>query len=104
MATYREPGKFIEVEPGVDLYVEEKGSGTPIIFIPGWTFTTELFDHQMAHFAQNYRAITMIRAVMGVLASRWKAITSPHTAQTSSSSWRHWMPKTRYWWAGHSAR
>ncbi len=57
MATYRDPGKFVEVEPGVDLYVEEKGSGMPLIFIPGWTFTTELFDHQVSHFAENYRVI-----------------------------------------------
>ncbi|GAB4518300.1 MAG: hypothetical protein OHK0046_25870 [Anaerolineae bacterium] len=55
---YRKLGNYVEVEPGIDLYVEEVGSGTPLIFIPGWTFTTELFDHQIAHFADRYRVIT----------------------------------------------
>lgn len=57
MSTYREPGKTIEVDPGVELYYEEKGEGDPIIFIPGWTFTTEVFDNQLEYFSKNYRAI-----------------------------------------------
>lgn len=53
-----QPGTYVEVAPGVELYVEERGSGMPVVFIPGWTFTTELFEKQMAHFSKKYRAIT----------------------------------------------
>lgn len=59
MSTYRQPGKYIEVEPGVEIYYEDKGEGTPIVFVPGWTFTGEVFDHQVAHFANTHRVITM---------------------------------------------
>ena len=34
---------YVEVSPGVDLYVEETGAGRPLVFIPGWTGTTESF-------------------------------------------------------------
>lgn len=49
---------YFEVEPGVALYYEMAGSGTPIVFVPGWTFTTEVFDAQMAYFSQDHWAIT----------------------------------------------
>jgi non-heme chloroperoxidase len=55
----QQPGKYLEVEPGVEIYYEDCGSGTPIIFIPGWTFTTEFFANQMAHFSKNNRVITI---------------------------------------------
>jgi pimeloyl-ACP methyl ester carboxylesterase len=51
-------GKFVTIEPGVELFVQERGSGTPLILIPGWTFTAELFTHQLDHFADSYRVIT----------------------------------------------
>lgn len=51
-------GSYLEVEPGVDIYYESTGSGEPLIFIPGWTFTTEVFDKQVAHFAKSYRVIS----------------------------------------------
>jgi non-heme chloroperoxidase len=59
MNIYRQPGKFIEVEAGVELYYEEKGEGQPIIFIPGWTFTSELFVNQLDYFSKGYRAIAI---------------------------------------------
>ena len=51
-------GSFFEVEPGVELYYESTGDGDPLIFIPGWTFTTEVFDHQVAHFAKSHRVVS----------------------------------------------
>lgn len=59
MNNYRRPGSYLEVEPGVEIYYEESGTGTPLVFVPGWTFTTELFDHQVAHFSQSHRVIVM---------------------------------------------
>jgi non-heme chloroperoxidase len=52
-------GTYVEVAPGVELYYESRGSGRPIIFIPGWTFTTEMFSRQLDHFSQNYQAIAI---------------------------------------------
>jgi non-heme chloroperoxidase len=52
-------GTYLEVAPGVELYYEEHGSGSPIVFVPGWTFTTEVFEHQVTHFAKTHRVIVV---------------------------------------------
>ena len=51
-------GGYFEVEPGVDLYYEDRGQGTPIVFVPGWTFTTDVFQHQYEDFAATHRVIS----------------------------------------------
>ncbi len=53
------PGKYIEVEPGVRIHYEDRGEGDPIVFIPGWTFTTEVYRNQMDYFSQTHRAIAI---------------------------------------------
>lgn len=53
------PGKYLEVAPGVELYYEEHGAGSPLVFVPGWTFTTEVFERQVAHFAAAHRVIVV---------------------------------------------
>ena len=50
-------GGFVRISDDVELYCEEAGAGTPLLFIPGWTFTTSVFAHQLAHFAARYRVI-----------------------------------------------
>ena len=50
--------RYVEVAPGVELYVEETGTGRPLVFIPGWTMTTEVFARQVPHFAERYRVVT----------------------------------------------
>ena len=52
-------GKYIEVGPGVELYVEDMGSGDPIVFIPGFTFTSEVFCKQMEHFSKTNRVVVI---------------------------------------------
>ena len=52
-------GKYIEVDPGVEVFVQDVGSGDPIVFIPGWTFTTEVFSKQVAHFSKTRRVIVI---------------------------------------------
>ncbi len=59
MTTYRNPGVYVEVEPGVELYYEEYGQGKPLVFVPGWTFTGEVFDHQVEHFSSTHRVILL---------------------------------------------
>ncbi|WP_249312870.1 alpha/beta fold hydrolase [Lederbergia citrea] len=52
-------GKYIEVGPGVEIFVQDIGEGEPIVFIPGWTFTTEVFSKQLAHFSKTNRVIVI---------------------------------------------
>lgn len=52
-------GKYIEVDHGVELFVQDVGSGEPIVFIPGWTFTTEVFSKQVEHFSKTNRVIVI---------------------------------------------
>jgi non-heme chloroperoxidase len=52
-------GKYIEVDSGVDLFVQDVGSGDPIVFIPGFTFTTEVFSKQVEHFSKTNRVIVI---------------------------------------------
>ncbi len=51
-------GSYFEVEPGVELYYEDRGEGPPLVFVPGWTFTTEVFSHQFAHFSKTHRVVS----------------------------------------------
>lgn len=52
-------GKYIEVGPGVELFVQDVGSGSPLVLIPGWTFTTEVFSEQVEHFSKTHRVIAI---------------------------------------------
>ncbi len=56
--TTRRIGDYVEVAPGVDLYYEDEGEGDALVLIPGWTFTTRVFDHQFAAFAGSHRVIS----------------------------------------------
>ncbi|MFE8698664.1 alpha/beta fold hydrolase [Cytobacillus sp. FJAT-53684] len=52
-------GSYIEVDSGVELFVQEAGSGEPIVFIPGFTFTTEVFEKQVEFFSKTNRVIVV---------------------------------------------
>lgn len=43
-------GKYIKINSGVELFVQDEGKGEPIVFIPGFTFTTEVFSKQVEFF------------------------------------------------------
>lgn len=51
-------GQYVRVSPDLEIYYEEAGTGTPMVFIPGWTMTTEVFSKQLGYFARRYRTIT----------------------------------------------
>lgn len=51
-------GAYFEIEPGVEIYYEISGKGAPLIFVPGWTFTTEVFDHQASYFSSSYQVVS----------------------------------------------
>lgn len=48
---------YIEVDPGIELFVQDIGTGDPIVLIPGFTFTTEVFTEQIRHFSKTHRTI-----------------------------------------------
>lgn len=55
----RGQGQIIEIgNDSIALYVEDTGRGKPIIFIPGWTMTTEFFSKQRDYFGSKFRYIS----------------------------------------------
>lgn len=52
-------GSYIEVDPGVELFIQDVGKGDPILFIPGFTFTTEVFTKQVDYFSKTHRVIVI---------------------------------------------
>lgn len=52
-------GKFVEVSPGVELHYWDVGTGTPLLFVTGWTFTADMFVHQLSDLSRDYRVIAI---------------------------------------------
>jgi non-heme chloroperoxidase len=50
--------EMISLPTGVTLRVVSRGSGRPIVFVPGWTCTADFFTHQFAGLADEYRVIS----------------------------------------------
>ncbi len=52
-------GRFVEVSPGVELHYWDVGQGPPLLFVTGWTFTADVFIHQLAEFSKDHRVIAL---------------------------------------------
>lgn len=50
--------EMVSVSTGVTLRVISRGSGRPIVFVPGWTCTADFFAHQFAGLADEYRVLS----------------------------------------------
>ena len=50
---------YVEVAPGVEMFYQEKGSGQVLLFIPGWTFASEIFVKQFEGLSGSYRVIAI---------------------------------------------
>lgn len=49
---------YINVEPGVDVFVQDWGSGKPIVFISGWPFDHRCYEYQFNQLPKHgYRCI-----------------------------------------------
>lgn len=59
MSKDRIESKYCTVAPGVELHYLEKGEGKPLVFIPGLTFSGEIFKAQLEYFSKNYRVIAI---------------------------------------------
>lgn len=51
--------KFVEVEDGVRMAYEDRGSGRPIVFVHGWGGSGDVWDYQVLDLADRYRVITV---------------------------------------------
>jgi pimeloyl-ACP methyl ester carboxylesterase len=49
----------IEVEPGIHLAYQDRGTGRPIVFVHGWAGSGDCWDYQVLDLASNYRCITV---------------------------------------------
>ncbi|MDC6366849.1 MULTISPECIES: alpha/beta fold hydrolase [Flavobacteriaceae] len=52
-------GKYLTI--GIDsikIYIEDAGKGKPIVFIPGWTMTSQFFSKQKDYFKKDHRYIS----------------------------------------------
>ncbi|MFT4413932.1 alpha/beta fold hydrolase [Fredinandcohnia humi] len=52
-------GRYIEVDPGIELFIQDIGTGDPLVFMPGFTFTTEVFSEQAEYFSKKNRVIVI---------------------------------------------
>ncbi|GAB1542265.1 alpha/beta hydrolase [Scytonema sp. NUACC21] len=49
---------YVEVEPGVKVFVNDWGTGTPIVFIHGWPLNHQMFEYQFTQLLKHgYRCI-----------------------------------------------
>ena len=55
MAKDRIESKYVTVAPGVELHILEKGEGKPLVFIPGLTFSGEIFKNQLEYTIRDYQ-------------------------------------------------
>ncbi len=54
--------KYIKLRNGLEVHYQESGGGkTPILFVPGWTMTTDIFHRQLEFFegSTEFRFITL---------------------------------------------
>jgi pimeloyl-ACP methyl ester carboxylesterase len=50
------PGRMVQIDKDTFLNVRQSGHGpTAIVFVPGWTMSSEVFEHQFQHFANSDR-------------------------------------------------
>jgi microsomal epoxide hydrolase len=50
---------FFTTSDGVRLHYRSKGSGRPIVFVPGWTLPGDIWEPQIRYFSTRYRTIAL---------------------------------------------
>lgn len=50
---------YFETAPGIEIHYIDEGQGTPVIFVPGWTFSADVFEKQIDYFSSQYRVIAV---------------------------------------------
>ncbi len=52
-------GKYLKISNDVTIFYHDIGSGPVLLFIPGWTMSSEVFKTQMDYFGKKYRVIAL---------------------------------------------
>ncbi|MCZ7553063.1 MAG: alpha/beta hydrolase [Anaerolineales bacterium] len=66
MTLDRTESKYIPVAENVELHILERGAGSPMLFIPGLTFSGEIFKAQIEHFSTSHRVIAIDPRAQGL--------------------------------------
>ncbi|MFD1773813.1 alpha/beta fold hydrolase [Paenibacillus rhizophilus] len=67
---------YIETEPGVKLFVEDIGSGTPVVLVHGWPLNHQMFEYQVTHLPKyGYRCISIDLRGYGQSDNPWEGYT-----------------------------
>ncbi|MGW3955599.1 alpha/beta fold hydrolase [Streptomyces sp. NPDC004752] len=51
--------KYVDVDEGVRMAYEDRGAGSPIVFVHGWGGSGEVWDYQVLDLADRFRVITV---------------------------------------------
>jgi len=60
---------YAKISSDLTIHYQETGAGDiAVVFVPGWTMTTEVYQHQLSHFDQStkFRAITFDPRAQGL--------------------------------------
>lgn len=50
---------YLELRDALPLYYEDRGVGSPIVLVPGWTLTTRFWERQVGDLARDHRVVTL---------------------------------------------
>jgi pimeloyl-ACP methyl ester carboxylesterase len=59
MSTHELRSNYLKLEEGIEMHYLEKGEGKPLIFIPGLTFSGEIFSNQIDYFSKSRHVIAI---------------------------------------------
>ena len=48
---------FVQLSDGAQIRFEQAGKGTPLVLIPGWACSAQVFEHNISALAEHYRVI-----------------------------------------------
>lgn len=49
---------FLTLDDGARVFLDERGEGQTLVFIPGWTMTHRFFENQKEHFSNSHHVLT----------------------------------------------
>lgn len=50
---------YFQTPDGVNLYYEDQGEGTPLVFVHGWTCSSQVWQKNVLELAQQFRVVTL---------------------------------------------
>ena len=50
---------YLDIGGGIEIHYREAGEGRPLLFVPGWTFSSAIFEHQLSGLSDAYRVIAI---------------------------------------------